>query len=666
MPGNRPLQIAFVLLSLCFSSHRVFAENPVADSSSFYNLSLEQLMNVEVTVASQVAMTAKESPGVVTVITEEELRRSGCDDLMELLQRLPGIDFGVDVEGVVGIGVRGNWGHEGKVLMLIDGQEMNEELFSTLQFGRHMPLQFVRRIEIIRGPGSAIYGGNAEYAVINIQTTLDEKREGITATASYGQMQRAMAGRSLGVAGGHRIGELHWNYQLQQGEYNRSDRTYQDNLGDSYDMKENSDLSHGSFATSFLFRGLRVSGMLDRYHTHQRDGYEGALTQAYPTNFDSWHLNAMYEKRLGDKWTLSPGIRVKQEAPYNFTGTSAEDEFTAYDRTTLKKRAFVNAQYDSGEQFNLSLGASYYQLIARDRRDDGLFFNGSPSFYIDNASVFAQAIIKTRPANITLGARYNYNNRFDPAFVPRIGLNRVRDGYHVKLLYSAAFRAPSVENIDATSAGIRPESTTVAEIEAGVRITHDTYLTANLYDVQTKDVIVFFYENENEDSYRNAGRTGTRGAELDFRWKTNWGYLSVSHAYYTSDKGTGVEEYVVPGVSGVHLAFPAHKSVCSANVRLSDRFNITPAVTGMSKRFGARINPDSGDEEAVEFRPVVYADLAIHAEKFLHDRLRATLACMNLFNDPVDYIQPYNSNHAPLPGPSRELRLRLTYRFLNK
>ena len=86
----------------------------------------------------------------------------------------------------------------------------------------------------------------------------------------------------------------------------------------------------------------------------------------------------------------------------------------------------------------------------------------------------------------------------------------------------------------------------------------------------------------------------------------------------------------------------------------------------MSKRFGARINPDSGDEEAVEFRPVVYADLAIHAEKFLHDRLRATLACMNLFNDPVDYIQPYNSNHAALPGPSREIRLRLTYRFLTK
>ena len=304
-----------------------FAENPIADSSSFYNLSLEQLMNVEVTVASQVAMTAKESPGVVTVITEEELRRSGCDDLMELLQRLPGIRLrrGCGRRGwhrhTRKLGPRGE-----KVLMLIDGQEMNEELFHASVRSTHAASICSPHRDHPR-TGSAIYGGNAEYAVINIQTTLDEKREGITATASYGQMQRAMAGRSLGVAGGHRIGELHWNYQLQQGEYIRSDRTYQDNLGDSYDMKENSDLSHGSFATSFLFRGLRVSGMLDRYHTHpQRDGYEGALTQPYPTDFDSWYLNAMYEKRLGDKWTISPGVRVKQEAPYNFSGVSVEDE----------------------------------------------------------------------------------------------------------------------------------------------------------------------------------------------------------------------------------------------------------------------------------------------------------------------------------------------------
>ena len=83
---------------------------------------------------------------------------------------VPGFHFGVDVTNVVGVGVRGNWGHEGKVLMLIDGMEMNENLFSTLQFGQHYNLQNIEKIEIIRGPGSSIYGGFAELGVINIIT----------------------------------------------------------------------------------------------------------------------------------------------------------------------------------------------------------------------------------------------------------------------------------------------------------------------------------------------------------------------------------------------------------------------------------------------------------------------------------------------------------------
>ena len=64
-------------------------------------------------------------------------------------------DFAVDVEGVVGIGVRGNWANEAKVLLLIDGMEMNETVYGTLQFSDRYPIDQVKRIEIIRGPGSS-------------------------------------------------------------------------------------------------------------------------------------------------------------------------------------------------------------------------------------------------------------------------------------------------------------------------------------------------------------------------------------------------------------------------------------------------------------------------------------------------------------------------------
>src|SRR6187402_166587 len=97
----------------------------VQDSISFFNLSIEELLNVEISVAAKKLLTLRESPGIVTLITEDEIRNSGAHDLMELLRTVPGFYFGVDVESVVGIGVRGNWGHEGKVLLMFDGQEMN-------------------------------------------------------------------------------------------------------------------------------------------------------------------------------------------------------------------------------------------------------------------------------------------------------------------------------------------------------------------------------------------------------------------------------------------------------------------------------------------------------------------------------------------------------------
>ncbi|MCC7231496.1 MAG: TonB-dependent receptor plug domain-containing protein, partial [Bacteroidia bacterium] len=92
------------IASLTCRSFRSAGENGTAkDSTDFYNMSLEQLMNVEVSIASRASQTPRESPGIVTVITREEILHSGASDLMELLSRVPGFDFGVDVQGVVGV-----------------------------------------------------------------------------------------------------------------------------------------------------------------------------------------------------------------------------------------------------------------------------------------------------------------------------------------------------------------------------------------------------------------------------------------------------------------------------------------------------------------------------------------------------------------------------------
>jgi outer membrane cobalamin receptor len=122
------------------------------------------------TVASTSASTVRSSPALVSVMTRDDIRRLGARDLMDVLHLIPGITFGADVQGSIGILFRGMWGQEGKVLVLWDGFEINETLYLTAPVENHFPLQSIERVEVIRGPGSALYGGFAELAVINIVT----------------------------------------------------------------------------------------------------------------------------------------------------------------------------------------------------------------------------------------------------------------------------------------------------------------------------------------------------------------------------------------------------------------------------------------------------------------------------------------------------------------
>lgn len=144
----------------------------------------------------------RESPSIISLITKEEISKSGARDLIDVLRLVPGIDFGMDIEGVVGIGMRGNWANEGKVLVLLDGQEMNEIISAGNMFGNHYPIEQIKKIEVIRGPGPAIYGGYAEYGVVNIITHQAEDINGITISGTYGQMEKDYGRRNLNVSVG--------------------------------------------------------------------------------------------------------------------------------------------------------------------------------------------------------------------------------------------------------------------------------------------------------------------------------------------------------------------------------------------------------------------------------------------------------------------------------
>ena len=132
MTHLRSSRAFFCLILICFSSAVV--------AQSLEDMSLEDLLNVKIGVGSMDKHTIRQSPGIVSLVTGEEIRSAGARDLIDVLQLIPGITFATDTEGVVSIAVRGNWAHEGKVLLLIDGEELNElnlAVDATVEEPRH-------------------------------------------------------------------------------------------------------------------------------------------------------------------------------------------------------------------------------------------------------------------------------------------------------------------------------------------------------------------------------------------------------------------------------------------------------------------------------------------------------------------------------------------------
>lgn len=636
----------------------------VNDTTPFYMLSLEELMNVNVTVASHTPLTNRESPGIVTVITQDEIRKTGANDVMEVLKLVPGFDFGVDIQGIVGIGIRGNWANEGKVLMLIDGIELNEELYSTLQFGGHYPIEIISRIEIIRGPGSAIYGGNAEYAVINIITDQNSDFNGISASVSNSFMSKTFGSRGISLAAGKSVGEAHINLSTSLNQLNRSQENYTDVTGKSYSMTDESELFDGQYRLDFFLKGLSITGIYDNYVVEQKDGYDEIYSRSYKSDFNSGLISAKYDYKGIKNIIITPGIKVKFHKPWAYDKKITGDDFKQFNTHINTNEYYITSNYTPNEKINLIAGVEYYHQLARQKVDSAFFSNGSNLFNIDNYSLYAQSILKLNPLNVTLGCRYNYNPFYGFSFVPRISLTKVWEKFHIKTLYSKAFRTPSVENINA-SPDILPEETLVEEIEAGCRLAKRSYLTFNIYNIRTKNSIVYYYDENDLDKYKNEAASGTRGVEIDYKFKSSGWYASINYSYYSIANHSELSTYSVPGHPNNHLAFPSHKINLNCNINLSRTINVNPSLSYMSTRYSAS-HSDAGVLTSREISPSFYANISLNFDDVFKKGLNIQLACFNMFDNPVFYIQPYDGNHEPLPGAGRELKLKFSYSFLFK
>lgn len=191
--SSRLAAIAIALLVATSAS----AQTPSPDIGE---LSLQELLNVEtISTASKFPQQVTQAPASITVVTAEEIRRYGHRTLSDVLRGVRGlyVSYGRNYSylGVRGFGRPGDYNT--RILVLIDGHRLNDPIYDLGPIGTDLPLDIetIDRVEIIRGPGSALYGTNAFFVVINVITRTGRQQQGIYAEAEAGSL-RAYRGRA--------------------------------------------------------------------------------------------------------------------------------------------------------------------------------------------------------------------------------------------------------------------------------------------------------------------------------------------------------------------------------------------------------------------------------------------------------------------------------------
>jgi iron complex outermembrane receptor protein len=365
-------------------------------------ISLEDLMNMRVTSVSKREQKLADAPAAISVITQEEIRRSGARNIPEALRLAPGLEVARIDENKWAIASRGfNGRFTNKLLVLIDGRTVYTPLFSGVYWNvQDVLLEDIERIEVIHGPGATLWGANAVNGVINIITK--------ESSATQGGLTSVQSGNELIGSGAFRFGG-----KLGATTFYRAYSKY-------FKWDSSTDATGGQTFDGWDTKraGFRIDGAPSPANsfTLQADAYRGGygetltgpmLTAPYATTFrnDGAFSGANVLGRWNHAFSHSKtSLQLNFDRANNAATALLNDHLNTYDfdfqhdiRVNSRHEWIWGVGYRSTHD---SAEAGRYVTLSPDQRTWSLF----STFAQDEFALFRQRL------RITVGSKFEHND----------------------------------------------------------------------------------------------------------------------------------------------------------------------------------------------------------------------------------------------------------------
>ncbi len=511
-----------------------------------FNMALEDVLNMDVSTASKLHVKGTQSPGNLVVVTQDQIRRYGYRTVGEALERVPGF-LNSKLGAFAFIGYRGlspqSVTGNSRILVMIDGVRYNEWNFDQASLNERFPLDIesVDRIEVLKGAGSAIWGTNALFAVVNV----------ISKNSSSDRAKQVLVERG---ANNRNKAYTSWAGETEDGFKYFASTSFTD---------EDNDISayYPAFDAPETTNGIARDPYHQQTHRASLKMNYGDLYSNTVYSMSTYNLGTSVDFLYGDGGTVDyMDLPVRSEVGYKTAvWEEQEGEFLArsyytYDRYRVFNR-FPNPDappnnFRERNRFNTQAAGAevrYSQRIVEGLKavagvevtrvfdnDFGQSFSevsGSEQLFEERQSSSALRTMQSyffdlmyspiEEATLYFGGRLDKFTDLDSVFGPRVSLvlNPV-ESTTVRFVYSKGLRNPSIaESITSEEVDTEVSNENLDYYEAFVEHRVDDWLTVStsVFLSELSDTVGFVAFEDGGQRYGNTRGLRSRGVEVDLR-----------------------------------------------------------------------------------------------------------------------------------------------------